>query len=254
MMVAVDMAPPAHIVISAVLASRRSSSCSAVVISRAPVAPTGWPRAIAPPLTLIERVPSGLPMCSHPIRTRSSFGKIVSRGFTPRPIMDMRGNLQQRAERILATALAEGTGDFVADVAVLMLAVAGNETTRNAISHGMQAFFDHPDQWELFKSERPETTADEIIRWGTVRQLRRGRLRPPGAFRHPPRPQPALRPRRLRRALLPGRPPGQARDRADLQRDRRRDARHPPGGRPGAAQVRLAQRHQAPPGHLYIAR
>ena len=50
---------------------------------------------------------------------------------------------------------------------VLMLAVAGNETTRNAISHGMMAFFDHPDQWELFKAERPETAADEIIRWGT---------------------------------------------------------------------------------------
>ena len=145
---------------------------------------------------------------------------------------------------------------------VLMLAVAGNETTRNAISHGMQAFFDHPDQWELFKSERPETAADEIIRWGTpvtvfqrtatadtelggqqikqgrpgrpvlpVRQLRRGRLRPPGAVRHPPRPQPAPRPRRLRRALLPGRQPGQARDRADLQRHRRRDAGHPPGRR-----------------------
>ena len=52
MMVAVAMAPPAHMVIRAVLASRRSSSCSAVVISRAPVAPTGCPRAIAPPLTL----------------------------------------------------------------------------------------------------------------------------------------------------------------------------------------------------------
>jgi hypothetical protein len=38
MMVAVAMAPPAHMVIRAVLASRRSSSCSAVVISRAPVA------------------------------------------------------------------------------------------------------------------------------------------------------------------------------------------------------------------------
>lgn len=33
---------------------------------------------------------------------------------------------------------------------VLILAVAGNETTRNAITHGMQAFFDHPDQWERF--------------------------------------------------------------------------------------------------------
>jgi hypothetical protein len=51
MMVAVAMAPPAHMVISAVLASRRSSSCSAVVSSRAPVLPTGWPSAIEPPLT-----------------------------------------------------------------------------------------------------------------------------------------------------------------------------------------------------------
>jgi len=181
---------------------------------------------------------------------------IVSRGFTPRAIGNLRGSLQARAERIVATALAEGTGDFVTDVAcelplqaiaeligvpqedrkqifewsnqmigyddpefadagtmaamellsyamemaenrkaaprddiitklvnaeidgeqlssdefgyfVLMLAVAGNETTRNAISHGMTAFFEHPDQWELFKAERPETAADEIIRWGT---------------------------------------------------------------------------------------
>jgi len=50
---------------------------------------------------------------------------------------------------------------------VVMLAVAGNETTRNAISHGMIAFMEHPDQWELFKAERPQTTADEVIRWGT---------------------------------------------------------------------------------------
>jgi cholest-4-en-3-one 26-monooxygenase len=50
---------------------------------------------------------------------------------------------------------------------VLMLAVAGNETTRNAISHGMLAFLEHPDQWELFKAERPRTAVDEIIRWAT---------------------------------------------------------------------------------------
>jgi cholest-4-en-3-one 26-monooxygenase len=182
--------------------------------------------------------------------------RIVSRGFTPRAVANMRKGLWERAERIVATALAEGTGDFVTDVAcelplqaiadligipqedrkqifqwsnqmiggddpeyegdgitaameilayamemaedrmahprddivtklvnaeiggehlssdefgyfVLMLAVAGNETTRNAISHGMLAFFDNPDQWELFKAERPESAADEIIRWGT---------------------------------------------------------------------------------------
>jgi cholest-4-en-3-one 26-monooxygenase len=50
----------------------------------------------------------------------------------------------------------------------LMLCVAGNETTRNAIAHGMQAFFDYPDQWTLFKQTRPiDTAVDEIIRWAT---------------------------------------------------------------------------------------
>ena len=50
---------------------------------------------------------------------------------------------------------------------VVMLAVAGNETTRNSITHGMIGFADNPDQWELFKKERPETAADEIVRWAT---------------------------------------------------------------------------------------
>ena len=50
---------------------------------------------------------------------------------------------------------------------VLMLAVAGNETTRNAIAHGMLAFLDYPEQWELFKATRPDTAADEIVRWAT---------------------------------------------------------------------------------------
>jgi len=50
---------------------------------------------------------------------------------------------------------------------MVLLAVAGNETTRNAISHGMHAFFQNPDQWELFKRTRPATAGDEIIRWAT---------------------------------------------------------------------------------------
>ncbi len=50
---------------------------------------------------------------------------------------------------------------------MILLAVAGNETTRNAISHGMLAFLDHPDQWERFLAERPETAVDEIVRWAT---------------------------------------------------------------------------------------
>ena len=48
------IAPPQHIVTSAVFLSERSSSCKAVVMRRAPVAPTGCPIAIAPPLTLMR--------------------------------------------------------------------------------------------------------------------------------------------------------------------------------------------------------
>lgn len=50
---------------------------------------------------------------------------------------------------------------------VIMLAVAGNETTRNSITHGMVALANNPQQWELYKKDRPETAADEIIRWAT---------------------------------------------------------------------------------------
>ena len=50
---------------------------------------------------------------------------------------------------------------------MVTLTVAGNETTRNSITQGMMAFLDFPDQWELFKAERPQTAADEIIRWAT---------------------------------------------------------------------------------------
>jgi len=50
---------------------------------------------------------------------------------------------------------------------VILLAVAGNETTRNSITQGMMAFTDFPDQWELYKKQRPVTAADEIVRWAT---------------------------------------------------------------------------------------
>jgi cholest-4-en-3-one 26-monooxygenase len=50
---------------------------------------------------------------------------------------------------------------------VILLSVAGNETTRNAITHGMKAMLDHPDQWELYREQRPKTAPDEIVRWAT---------------------------------------------------------------------------------------
>lgn len=50
---------------------------------------------------------------------------------------------------------------------VVTLAIAGNETSRNSITQGMMAFTEFPDQWELFKAQRPKTAPDEIIRWAT---------------------------------------------------------------------------------------
>jgi cholest-4-en-3-one 26-monooxygenase len=70
----------------------------------------------------------------------------------------------------LITADVDGHGSLSDDefgYFVIMLTVAGNETTRNAITHGLNAFLDHPDQWELYQRERPETAVDEIIRWAT---------------------------------------------------------------------------------------
>ncbi|MBI3216873.1 MAG: cytochrome P450 [Mycobacterium sp.] len=50
---------------------------------------------------------------------------------------------------------------------MVLLAVAGNETTRNSITHGMIAMAENPDQWELYKQRRPATAVDEIVRWAT---------------------------------------------------------------------------------------
>jgi cholest-4-en-3-one 26-monooxygenase len=70
----------------------------------------------------------------------------------------------------LVTADVDGHGALGDDefgFFVILLAVAGNETTRNAITHGMKAFFDNPEQWELWKRDRPPTMVDEVIRWAT---------------------------------------------------------------------------------------
>ncbi len=50
---------------------------------------------------------------------------------------------------------------------VVLLMVAGSETTRNAITGGLLAFQENPDQWDLYRRERPATAADEIIRYAS---------------------------------------------------------------------------------------
>jgi cholest-4-en-3-one 26-monooxygenase len=53
----------------------------------------------------------------------------------------------------------------------LLLAVAGNETTRNATSHGMRALIENPDEFEALRAdpskERMERAVEEILRWAS---------------------------------------------------------------------------------------
>ena len=53
---------------------------------------------------------------------------------------------------------------------MLLMAVAGNETTRNATSHGLWALIEHPDQFDLLKSDTEgliDTAVDEIVRFAS---------------------------------------------------------------------------------------
>lgn len=62
------------------------------------------------------------------------------------------------------------------DLFALLFAVAGNETTRNGISHGLLALIEHPEAFDLLKEEpgRITTGIEEMLRWGTpVNNFRR---------------------------------------------------------------------------------
>ena len=64
----------------------------------------------------------------------------------------------------------------------ILLLVAGNETTRNAISHGLWALTEHPDQravWAADVEGVAATAVDEIVRWASpVIFMRRTVTRP----------------------------------------------------------------------------
>jgi cytochrome P450 len=52
----------------------------------------------------------------------------------------------------------------------VLLVAAGNETTRNAISHGMKALCDYPEQrakWSRDFEKLAPTAVEEIVRWAT---------------------------------------------------------------------------------------
>ena len=80
---------------------------------------------------------------------------------------------EPRDDIVTALLNADLSGDRLSEmdfnVFFLLLAVAGNETTRNALSHGVDALIDHPVQYRMLSENAaliPSAT-EEILRWAS---------------------------------------------------------------------------------------
>ena len=84
---------------------------------------------------------------------------------------DRRAN--PRDDLMTALVQAEVDGERLTDLELnlffVTLVVAGNETTRNLISHGMLALIEHPDQLRRLREDPGlwPTAVEEMLRWGT---------------------------------------------------------------------------------------
>jgi cholest-4-en-3-one 26-monooxygenase len=80
---------------------------------------------------------------------------------------------EPRDDIITALLDAEIDGDRLSEMDFnlffLLIAVAGNETTRNSISHGIKAFCDFPEQYQLLVEDpsRSQSATEEIVRWAS---------------------------------------------------------------------------------------
>jgi cholest-4-en-3-one 26-monooxygenase len=80
--------------------------------------------------------------------------------------------IEPRDDLVTTLISAEG-GDELSehefDLFVLLLSVAGNETTRNGISHGLLALIEHPEAFDALKSDPSlvPSGVEEMLRWGT---------------------------------------------------------------------------------------
>ena len=85
---------------------------------------------------------------------------------------DRRATPRDDLTTALVAAEVDGEQLTSADIAsfFILLAVAGNETTRNAISHGVLALTQYPEQreiwWNDFATHTP-TAVEEIVRWAS---------------------------------------------------------------------------------------
>lgn len=85
---------------------------------------------------------------------------------------DRKANPRDDLTSALMTADVDGEALTAQELGsfFILLVVAGNETTRNAISHGMHLLTQHPDQratWFGSFEEHTRTAVDEIVRYGS---------------------------------------------------------------------------------------
>jgi methyl-branched lipid omega-hydroxylase len=83
-----------------------------------------------------------------------------------------RGNPTDDVTSALVNTNIDGESLTASEIAsfFILLVVAGNETTRNAISHGLLAMTQYPDQralWQADPAGIAATGVDEIVRWGS---------------------------------------------------------------------------------------
>ncbi|MFK7896289.1 MAG: cytochrome P450 [Myxococcota bacterium] len=97
-------------------------------------------------------------------------------------IEDRRANPRDDLATMLATAkMANGEpmGPIETMGYYLIVFTAGHDTTRNAISSGMQALLENPDQMQKLRADPSLTksTVEEVVRWSTpVNYMRRNLL------------------------------------------------------------------------------
>ena len=91
-------------------------------------------------------------------------------------MIDLATHRRQHPTEDVTSALVNTNvdGEQLTDTEVaaffILLVVAGNETTRNAISHGLLAMTQHPEQralWQADPAGIAATGVDEIVRWGS---------------------------------------------------------------------------------------
>ena len=84
---------------------------------------------------------------------------------------EKRANPHDDLISVLTTAEVEGErlSELEIDLFFMLLTVAGNETTRNLISHGMLALMEHPDQYRLMRNDNSlvDSGVEEMLRWAS---------------------------------------------------------------------------------------